>query len=90
MNKSELITKIATQNNISKAKADKILSSTIETICKSVKKGDDVRLIGFGTFSKNKRKARNGRNPQTGKKIKIPSAWYPKFRPGSDFKKLLK
>jgi len=58
----------------------------IDTVKKSVKKGDDVTLIGFGTFTKSKRKARMGRNPQTGKEIKIPAMSVPKFRPGSEFK----
>ena len=55
-----------------------------------VKKGDDVKLVGFGTFTKAKRKARTGRNPQTGKAIKIPAAWAPKFRAGAEFKSMVK
>jgi DNA-binding protein HU-beta len=62
----------------------------LDHIKKAVKKGDDVKLVGFGTFTKAKRKARTGRNPQTGKAIKIPAAWVPKFRPGAEFKTLLK
>jgi DNA-binding protein HU-beta len=90
MNKAQLIEKIASETNISKAQAEAILDCTIDTIKRTVKKGDDVKLVGFGTFTKAKRKARVGRNPQTGKAIKIPAAWTPKFRAGSDFKSLVK
>lgn len=90
MNKAQLIDKIATETNISKAQAEAILDCTVDTIKKAVKKGDDVKLVGFGTFTKAKRKARTGRNPQTGKAIKIPAAWTPKFRAGSEFKSLVK
>jgi DNA-binding protein HU-beta len=86
MNKAELIDRIAKEANIPKTQVEKILDTTIDVVRKSVKKGDEVKLVGFGTFTKTKRKARVGRNPQTGKEIKIPSAWYPKFRAGSDFK----
>ena len=90
MNKTELIEKVARLTDSKKTDTECFLDATIETIRKSVKKGDEVKLVGFGTFTKQKRKARKGRNPQTGKEIKIPAAWYPKFRPGSDFKALLK
>ncbi len=86
MNKSQLIEAVASAANLTKADAENCLNSAIETIKKAVKKGDDVTLIGFGTFTKTKRKARMGRNPQTGKEIKIPAMTLPKFRPGSDFK----
>ena len=49
-----------------------------------------MKLVGFGTFTKAKRKARTGRNPQTGKAIKIPATWFPKFRPGSEFKEMVR
>jgi DNA-binding protein HU-beta len=90
MNKAQLIEKIATETKVSKAQAEAILDCTIDTIKKTVKKGDDVKLVGFGTFTKAKRKARTGRNPQTGKAIKIPAAWAPKFRAGAEFKSLVK
>lgn len=90
MNKAELIEKMATESNITKAQAERVLDATLDIIKKSVKKGDEVKLVGFGTFAKAKRKARKGRNPQTGKEIKIPATWYPKFRPGSDFKDMVK
>ena len=62
------------------------MNSSLELIKKSVKKGDDVTLVGFGTFTKSKRKARAGRNPQTGKEIRIPAMTVPKFRAGKEFK----
>ena len=90
MNKAELIEKIATETKSTKSHVERVLDATLDTIRKSVKKGDEVKLVGFGTFTKAKRQARMGRNPQTGKAIKIPAAWYPKFRPGAEFKSLLK
>jgi DNA-binding protein HU-beta len=90
MNKQQLIEKIAAETNCSKAQTEALLNCAFENIKKAVKKGDDVKLVGFGTFTKAKRKARIGRNPQTGKAIKIPAAWAPKFRAGSDFKALVK
>lgn len=90
MNKAQLIEKIATETKVSKTQAEAILDCTIENIKKAVKKGDDVKLVGFGTFTKAKRKARTGRNPQTGKAIKIPAAWTPKFRAGAEFKTMVK
>lgn len=90
MNKAELIEKIATETSTTKAHVERVLDATLDCIRKTVKKGDEVKLVGFGTFTKAKRQARMGRNPQTGKAIKIPAAWYPKFRPGAEFKSLLK
>ena len=90
MNKQQLIERIATEAEISKAHAEEILNITVENIKKTVKKGDDVKIVGFGTFTKAKRKARTGRNPQTGKEIKIPASWYPKFRAGAEFKAAVK
>lgn len=90
MNKAELIERVAKHTDTTKAQTERMLDATLETIRKTVKKGDEVKLVGFGTFTKQKRKARKGRNPQTGKEIKIPAAWYPKFRPGSEFKSMVK
>ena len=90
MNKAQLIEKIAKETDMTKAQTERFIDATFSTIKKSVKKGDEVKLVGFGTFAKSKRKARTGRNPQTGEAIKIPAAWYPKFRPGADFKTLLR
>jgi DNA-binding protein HU-beta len=90
MNKAQLIEAVASHANVTKVDAENILNAALDTIKKSVKKGDDVTLIGFGTFTKTKRKARMGRNPQTGKEIKIPAMTVPKFRPGREFKDVLK
>lgn len=90
MNKAQLIDAIAAQTKASKAQCENILDSALETIKKQVKKGSDVKLVGFGTFTKAKRKARTGRNPQTGKAIKIPASNYPKFRAGAEFKSMVK
>ena len=90
MNKAQLIEKIAKETQMSKAQCELILDCTVDTIKKTVKKGDDVKLVGFGTFAKAKRKARKGRNPQTGKTITIPAANYPKFKAGREFKALVK
>lgn len=90
MNKAELIDAIAGDTKMTKAQAERFLDTTLDTIKKTVKKGDEVKLVGFGTFAKAKRKARMGRNPQTGKAIKIPAAWAPKFRAGQEFKNLVR
>ena len=90
MNKAQLIEKVSQETGLTKAQTERMLDTTIDVIRKTVKKGDDVKLVGFGTFAKAKRKARVGRNPQTGKAIKIPAAWYPKFRPGAEFKAIVR
>ena len=86
MNKAELIAAIADDAEISKAKAEFALNSSIENIIKAVTKGDSVQLIGFGTFKSGKRAARIGRNPQTGAELKIPAAKTVKFSAGKAFK----
>ncbi len=90
MNKGELIETVAKNAKISKAAAGKALGCTLDAISKSLKKGDKVTLIGFGTFSVTKRKARNGRNPQTGKPMKIKAKKVAKFKPGSKLAKAVK
>ena len=89
MNREELISEISKKTKVSKKDAGLILSATIETIEKSVKKGDKVTLVGFGTFSKKHREARKGRNPQTGKELKIAAKNVPAFSAGKAFKSLL-
>ena len=90
MNLQQLVEQVSDHNRITKQEAERIVKSTMGIIKKSVKKGDDVKIIGFGTFTKMKRKARMGRNPQTGQSVKIPAKWSPKFRPGAEFKELVK
>jgi DNA-binding protein HU-beta len=82
VNKAELIEAIAAHADISKAAAGRALEATISSIQVSLKKGDVVTLVGFGTFSVGKRAARTGRNPRTGTALKIKAAKVPKFRAG--------
>jgi len=90
MNKAELVSAIATDAGVSKSVASKVLDSMINNVTKSLKKGKKVTLVGFGTFSVIKRKARTGRNPQTGKEIKIPAKKVAKFRAGAKLAKAVK
>jgi nucleoid DNA-binding protein len=89
MNKADLIGEVA-KVTCSKKEADEALSATIAAIKKALKKGDSVTLVGFGTFSVSKRKARKGRNPQTGEAIKIPAKKVPVFKAGKNFKDAVK
>ncbi len=90
MTKADLIDKIARDADIAKAAAGKALDSVVDGIVKTVKKGGKVSLVGFGTFSSGKRKARKGRNPRTGEMIKIPARKIPKFSAGKAFKDAVK
>lgn len=87
MNKAELTDVIAKEAKITKAQAKRAIESFTGNIQKSLKKNNEVRLIGFGTFGVRKRKARKGVNPQTGKPIKIAAKKVPFFRPGSELKR---
>lgn len=89
MNKSELIEHIAAKSDISKAAAARALSSMIEAVTKTLKKGGTVSLVGFGSFGVTKRKARTGRNPKTGAALKIKASKAPRFRPGKALKDAL-
>lgn len=82
MNKGELVANIAKDTNMSKAAAEKAVNSFMSNVKTSLKKKKDVTLVGFGTWTVAKRKARKGRHPQTGEPIKIPAKTVPKFRPG--------
>ncbi len=86
MNKNDLVSKVAETADISKQKAASAVDAVIEAIKGSLKKGEDVRLVGFGTFSVSKRAATTGRNPRTGEPIKIPASKQPKFKAGKDLK----
>ena len=86
MNKTELIDYVASDADIPKAVAARALESTISAVKLTLKKGDSVSLVGFGTFAVGKRAARVGRNPRTGASIKIKAAKVPKFRPGKALK----
>lgn len=86
MNKGELVDKIAEKANITKKEADSVLSSLLDVIVEAVATGDKVTLVGFGTFEARDRQAREGRNPSTGKPIKIPATRVPAFSAGKLFK----
>lgn len=90
MTKAELIDKIAASAGITKADAAKSLDATIDSVKVALKKGQKVTLVGFGTFSVSKRKARKGRNPRTGEEIKIPATKVPKFTAGKSLKDAVK
>jgi DNA-binding protein HU-beta len=86
VNKTELIEQIAKSADISKAAAGRALDATVAAVKTSLKKGQTVTLVGFGTFHVGKRAARSGRNPRTGATIKIKAAKVPRFRPGKALK----
>jgi DNA-binding protein HU-beta len=90
MMKSELVAAIAKEANIPKAGAEKALNAFTSLVTKALKKGDKLTLTGFGTFSVAKRRARTGRNPQTGKNIKIPARKVAKFKAGNGLKAAVK
>ncbi len=83
MNKSELVEGMASASGISKAAAEKALNGMLDSITSALSEGDKVTLVGFGTFSVAKRAARTGRNPQTGKEIKIAARTVARFKAGS-------
>ena len=89
MNKEELVQEVAKKTKVSQKQVDETLASIVETIVKTVSKGKKVTLIGFGTFEPRKRAARTGRNPQTGKELKIPAKTVPAFSAGKKFKELV-
>ncbi len=84
MNKGELVAKIADDAGLSKAQANSALDAFIGAVTKSLKSGDKVTLVGFGTFSVSKRSARTGRNPQTGAAIKIKAKKVARFKAGKE------
>jgi DNA-binding protein HU-beta len=90
MNKAELVEHLAADKQMTKVQAERFLDTTLTTIKNAVRRGEEVKLVGFGTFTKTKRRARMGRNPKTGEALKIPSTWSPKFRAGSEFKSLVR
>ena len=89
MNKQELIAKVADSAGLSKSDAGGAVEAVLDGIVGAMKSGDDVRLVGFGTFSVTSRAASEGRNPRTGEKIKIPASKQPKFKAGKGLKDAL-
>ncbi len=90
MNKAELIDALAKTTHSTKVECEKHLDAFVKVVGCELEKKNDVKLIGFGTFTVSHRKARTGLNPQTGAEIKIPSRDVPVFRAGKDLKELLK
>lgn len=90
MNKTELVDAIASKADITKVAAKTALEATLEAITESLKAGDSVQLVGFGTFKVNDRKARIGRNPKTGAEIKIAASKVPAFVSGKSLKEAIK
>lgn len=86
MNKQELIGSVADAAGLSRVDAGKAVEAVFESITKALKKGDEVRLVGFGTFATAKRKASTGRNPRTGETMKIAASVQPKFKAGKGLK----
>ncbi|UXR63450.1 HU family DNA-binding protein [Bdellovibrio bacteriovorus] len=89
MNKAQLVELVAEKTKTTKTQSELILDATLEAIQEALKDGEEVKLVGFGTFTRTSRKARQGRNPKTGETVKIPSAYIPKFKPGKDLKDAL-
>lgn len=86
MNKSELVEQVAKETGLAKTKAQSAVESVINSIKATLQKGNEVRLVGFGTFSVAQRAATTGRNPRTGEKINIPASKQPKFKAGKELK----
>ena len=89
MNKAELVAAIAAEAQISKKDSEKALKAFIDVVTEELKKGEKVQLVGFGTFEVSERAAREGRNPQTGKSIKIAASKAPKFKAGKGLKDIV-
>ncbi|AGH95484.1 HU family DNA-binding protein [Pseudobdellovibrio exovorus] len=90
MNKAELVAAIASKTKTSRSQVEAYLEVTLSIIQKTVSKGEEVKLVGFGSFSKAERKAKTARNPKTGQAIQLPSTNVPRFKPGKEFKDIVK
>jgi DNA-binding protein HU-beta len=89
MNKGELVDLVAEKAGISKKQADSVISATVEAIMETVAQGEKVTLVGFGSFERRERKAREGRNPKTNEKMQIPATSVPAFSAGKQFKEMV-
>jgi DNA-binding protein HU-beta len=89
MNKAQLLEKVSKKTNLTKVQSEIIIDATLDIIRRTVSKGEEVKLVGFGTFSQLNRRARNGRNPKTGASVSVPEAKVPRFKPGKEFKDLV-
>jgi len=90
MTKTDIVDAIAEKTDLPKTKSKDALEALLDTVTESLKKGEKVTLTGFGTFRTYRRKARMGRNPQTGERIRIPAATVPKFKAGKNLKEEVK
>jgi DNA-binding protein HU-beta len=86
MNKQELIGAVADQTGMARGDAGRAVEAMLDTITDALKRGDEVRLVGFGNFSVSRRKASTGRNPRTGEPMQIKASSQPKFKPGKNLK----
>jgi DNA-binding protein HU-beta len=86
MNKQELIGRVAEMTGVGRGEASRLVETVFDTITDALKRGDEVRLVGFGTFSCSRRKASTGRNPRTGEPMQIRESTQPKFKPGKGLK----
>ena len=89
MNKTELVAAMAEQTNLSKKDAEAALKAFIDVVSEELKKGEQVQLVGFGTFEVSERAAREGRNPQTGETMEIKASKTPKFKAGKALKDMM-
>ena len=90
MNKSQLLEQLAKKTKLPRSHNEVVLNAAIDIIQAAVSSGQEVKLVGFGTFDRTTRRSRNGRNPKTGTTIIIPEVTVPRFRPGKDFRELVK
>lgn len=90
MNKAELVAAIASKTKTSRSQAEAYLDVTLSIIQKTVSSGEEVKIVGFGSFCRTERKAKTGRNPKTGQTIKVPTTNVPRFKPGKEFKDQVK
>jgi DNA-binding protein HU-beta len=89
MNKAELVARVAKDTGLTKADSLRALDAVLDNVARTLKKGEKVTLVGFGTFAVGRRRARTGRNPQTGAPIKIAARRVPRFSAGKDLKDLI-
>lgn len=90
MNKAELVAAIASKTKSSKTQVENYLDVTLNIIQKTVSNGEEVKIVGFGSFCRTVRKAKTGRNPKTGQTVKVPNTTVPRFKPGKEFKDIVK
>ena len=90
MNRAEVVARVARDSGLTKADVDRVLGALIEQVSRSLKKGEKVKLVGFGTFDVARRRARSVLNPRTGAAIRIPARRVPRFTPGKELRKLVR